>query len=231
MSESLRSIGSDEFFYVLQDNYDEHIELAIPMYREMHAELVRCAPEECSRFSVLDLGCGTGKTAAVFLASFPDSTVVGIDLFEGMLTHARRRLSPFGGRVSLHAGDFRTAPLGTGFCVVVSALAIHHCTPDEKQDLFRRVHEALEPGGRFLMMDWTKFTSPSLQETSALVSEKHARQQVDDPAIVDEWVSHWRAKNRPETVPDLLTWLLEAGFSSADCVMRYYGMALICAEK
>ncbi len=224
-------ICRDDFFFVVQDNYDEHIELAVPFYRQMHEELVSLCPKTDGPLRVLDLGCGTGKTSAVFLANFPGTTVRAVDLFEEMLSHARARLTKFRDRVEYVQGDFRQVPLGGGYDVCASALAIHHLLADEKRDLFFRIFQALAPGGRFLMIDWTKFRNVELQSLAAGVAERHAIETVPRAEIVRAWIEHWRGKNLPQSIEDLTTWLSEAGFPSAECVMRYYGMALICAEK
>jgi len=227
----IHDISKEDFFYVLKDNYDEHIELAIPFYREMHKEIVRFVPAGITSMRALDLGCGTGKTSAIILQNFPASTVRAIDLFDEMLRHARARLSPFEGRVEYVQGDFRSIPLGGAYDVCVSALAIHHHTPEEKRETFKRIGEALSPAGRFIMIDWTKFESPFVQRLSAAVAEQHARSSVPDEEVVEAWCEHWREKNIPDTVANLVEWLEDAGFAHAECTVRYYGTAMIVAEK
>jgi tRNA (cmo5U34)-methyltransferase len=224
-------ITRDEYFFIAQDNYDEHIELAIPFYRFLHQELIRIVPPTDEPLRVLDLGCGTGKTSAMFLENFPKSTVRGIDLFEEMLKHARNRLARFKDRMVYTQGDFREVDLGSGYDVCVSALAIHHQLAEEKRESFDRIFQALAPNGKFLMIDWTRFRSHALRSIAAEVAEQHVAESVPKPEIVRDWIEHWRQKNLPETVEDLIAWLLEAGFSSAECVTRFYGIALICAEK
>jgi len=224
------AITEDDFFYVSQDNYDEHIELAIPFYRPMHKELTRLVPAQ-GLTKVLDLGCGTGKTAAVFLRECPGVRVRAIDLFETMLKHARARLESFEGQVEYVQGDFREVDLGKDYDVCVSALAIHHSPSEDKKKLLSRICQSLAPQGRFLMIDWTRFDSPAIQAAAAEFAEEHARSCVPDQSIALEWMDHWRTKNLPETVEDLLLWMRQAGFSHAECVMRYYGLALICAER
>ncbi len=231
MTEVIRKIEDDEFFYVVNDNYDEHIELAIPFYRLMHDEMVRVIPRTEEEIRVLDLGCGTGRTAKTLLDSFPKASLRGIDLFEDMLRHARVRLAPYAEKITFERGDFRTISFEQGYDVCISALAIHHSTSQEKQDIFARVCEALKPGGRFVMIDWTKFKNPFIQETSASVAESNVAKSGAPTEIVSEWRSHWREKNIPDTIEDMQQWLLRAGFSSAECVVRFYGMAMICSEK
>lgn len=227
----LHEITQTDFFYIIQDNYDESIELAIPLYRTMHEEIVRFAPQSNGEMKVLDLGCGTGKTSAVVLQRFPSSKVYAIDFFDEMLKHARARLAPFAERFTFTKGDFREVQFGADYDLCISALAIHHSTSDEKKNLFARIHAALKPNGRFVMIDWTKFDSPYMQEVSAQFAEENAGKDITDKTVVSDWVHHWREKNIPDTVEDMMQWLTDAGFSSAECVLRSYGMAMICAEK
>lgn len=226
-----RQIGADEFFYVLQDDYDEHIELAIPFYKLMHAELIRCLPPAVGGLRVLDLGAGTGKTAGAILASRPNVTVTAIDLFESMMTHARARLVRFSDQVGYVVGDFMEVDLGRDYDVCVSSLAIHHQTAEGKKELFGRVYRALKSTGRFVIIDWTKFGSALLQELAAETAARHAEQAVPKAEIAQAWIRHWKEKNIPDSVEDLCAWLRDAGFSGAECVIRFYGIALICAEK
>lgn len=226
-----KRIEKSEFFFVVEDNYDEHAELAIPGYVEMHEALALCVPEKDGEMHVLDLGCGTGKTSYVFLHRFPQCYVVGVDLFEEMLRRARKLLQDFGDRFSPVRGDLREVPFGEGRDVCVAALALHHLPAPEKREVFRRVFRCLAPGGRFLMIDWTRFDNPALQEAAAKEAERRVRLKVPDPHIVSAWVQHWREKNLPETIEDLTQWMRAAEFSSVECVMRNLGMALLVGEK
>jgi tRNA (cmo5U34)-methyltransferase len=80
-------------------------------------------------------------------------------------------------------------PLPEGpFDVVFSALAIHHLAAAAKADLFARVAAVLAPGGRFVMADVIVPEDPADVVTPL------------DPGF-----------DLPEAVPDLLTWLQDAG--------------------
>jgi cyclopropane fatty-acyl-phospholipid synthase-like methyltransferase len=226
-----RLLTKDEFFFVGEDNYDSHAEQAIPYYRELHAEALRCLATEKPPQRVLDLGSGTGKTAHVFLRAFAGCKVRCVELFEEMQRHARERLEQFGPRVEHVLGDFMEVALGEGYDVCVSALAVHHQTAEGKRQLFRRIYDALAPNGRFLMIDWTRFETSTLQDLSYRVAEEHLRAHVEDQRVVDEWADHWKNKNLPETIEELTGWLRAAGFATAECAVRFYGMALICAAK
>jgi tRNA (cmo5U34)-methyltransferase len=230
--DSARRITQDEFFYVGKDNYDETVEMAIPFYALMHEEIVRIAAgRKSSSLKIIDLGSGTGRTSHALLSAFPGSRVRAIDLFDSMHKHARIRLAEYADAVDFVTDDFMYTDLGAPVDLCVSCLAIHHQTPAGKKALFERVHSALLPGGMFLMADWSCFASPLLDQISGRLAEQLARANIDDVKAADDWCVHWRTRNIPSATDDMCTWLRDAGFVHAECVVRYYGMSLVCAIK
>ncbi len=228
-----RHVTRQEFFYVLQDNYDEHAEVSIPGYLNMHTEMEQFASRRwnvSAPLRILDLGTGTGKTVELLLDHFPQSTAVAVDIFDEMLNHAQIRLCKYGNRVELRKGDFSDMLLEQGYDLCVSALAIHHQNPQGKRDLFSRIYQSLMPGGCFCMIDWIKFDDPREEGAALEAAEVHVRSAVPDK-IADQWVEHWRELNIPDTAENMCQWLRDAGFSFVFCPIHHYGMALIYAIK
>jgi tRNA (cmo5U34)-methyltransferase len=127
--------------------------------------------------SVLELGIGTGETARRVLARHPEAKLIGIDGSPGMVAVARDTLPA--DRVSVLVGALED-PLPEGpFDLVVSALAVHHLRADSKADLFRRIANVLEPGGRFVLADVVTPLNPSYVVTTI-------EPEVDHPSTLDE---------------------------------------------
>jgi len=227
-----RKIDENEFFYVVQDNYDEHAELSIPFYREMHMEMVRvlAACGISAPWRVLDLGSGTGKTSQAVLANFEVARLDAIDLFELMHEHASVRLREKGERIRFITADFMEHSFEGPFDVCVSALAIHHQNPAGKRHLFQKVHDALAPGGVFIMIDWTKFQSEFVSELAFQSARENLASRVPDAGVISNWEDHWRRKNIPDTVEDICVWLAQAGFTTPELAIRFWGMAMFVAR-
>lgn len=101
--------------------------------------------------SVLDLGCGTGALLAAILGRWPETDCTGLDLSEGMLGEARRKL---GSRARLVQGEAATLPFADGsFEVVVCTDSFHHYPQPER--VLEEVRRVLRPGGVFLLADTT----------------------------------------------------------------------------
>jgi tRNA threonylcarbamoyl adenosine modification protein (Sua5/YciO/YrdC/YwlC family) len=158
----------------------------IPHYDEFQDVVARAGAVGARR--VLDLGTGTGETAARLLAGNPDASLVGVDESEAMLRAASERLAD--ARVQLIVGRLQD-PLPPGrFDLVASALCVHHLDSGEKRSLFARVREALAPGGRFVLADVIVPADP-----------------------VDQVIELTAGYDRPDPLSDQLGWLAAAGFA------------------
>ncbi len=172
-------------FHFDPDSYLAMMRADVPRYDELQG-VVAAATVGLEVRRILELGTGTGETARRVLTVHPGARLVGIDSSEPMLEVAGADLD----------ADLRVQrledPLPDGpFDLVVSALAVPHLEADDKRDLFRRVREALVPGGRFVLAD-------------VVVPER--TEDVVTPATP--------GFDKPDSLPNLLAWLAEAGFET-----------------
>jgi tRNA (cmo5U34)-methyltransferase len=165
------------------EGYLESMLEEIPGYEELQAETAR-ATEGVQVARILELGTGTGETARRVLARHPDARLVGIDSSRPMLEEAQRALPDADLRVARLEDPLPEGP----FDLVVSTLAVHHLDAAGKVDLFRRVAEALAPGGRFVLAD-------------VVVPERPE----------DAVIPCTPGFDLPDPVPDQLEWLRAAG--------------------
>jgi trans-aconitate methyltransferase len=95
--------------------------------------------------TILDLGCGTGRHAAVIATRGAD--VVGLDADLDMLDKARRE-NPGIRFVAADATSYRLADLGVTFDACFSNAALHWMTPQDA--VLRNVRSALAASARFI---------------------------------------------------------------------------------
>lgn len=95
---------------------------------------------------VLDAGCGSGRLSAALLDRIPTGRLIAVDRSENMLSEARKNLPAFGERVSYLQTDL-TELVSPEPADVVFSNATFHWVLDHPT-LFRRIFEALRPGGR-----------------------------------------------------------------------------------
>jgi tRNA (cmo5U34)-methyltransferase len=158
----------------------------IPSYIELQ-EQVAAATEGVDARTVLELGIGTGETARRVLALHPGATLVGVDNSEPMIERARGELADVTFRRQRLEDPLPPGP----FDLVVTSLAVHHLVGAAKRDLFARVHDALRPGGVFVLGD-------------VVVPPDPADVRIEIDGVVDV----------PDTLEDQLAWLRDAGFDA-----------------
>jgi tRNA (cmo5U34)-methyltransferase len=177
---------------------------------------------------VLDLGAGTGLMSAFVAERHPQARFELLDGSPEMLAEAEQRL---GDRVAaIHVQDMADGLPDGPFDAVVSALAIHHLEDPDKRVLFTAVHERLRPGGSFVNAEQVAGPTPEL---TALYDERWASACRELGASAQEVAEAFerRKLDRCASVEDQLCWLREAGFATADCYYKDWGLAVLCATK
>ena len=184
------------------ETYLENMLAEVPSYPDLQDETAKATADASAR-TILELGIGTGETAKRVLDAHPDARLTAIDSSPEMVERAR---------AVVPQADLRVArledPLPDGpFDVIVSALAVHHLDGPGKEDLFRRVAAALEPGGVFVLAD-------------VVVPEDEADVITPIDGVYD----------RPDRVDDQLRWLRDAGLD-AETVWSYKDLAVLRARR
>jgi trans-aconitate 2-methyltransferase len=93
--------------------------------------------------TVLDAGCGSGGVTELLIERLPRGRVIAVDAAPSMADHARELL---GDRATVIESDLQELVLDEPVDAVFSN-AVFHWVPDHDL-LFRRMHDALRPGGR-----------------------------------------------------------------------------------
>ena len=101
------------------------------------------------KWTVADLGCGTGQVSEM-LAPFVAS-VVAVDESPAMLTAARRRLKGFA-NVSVREGDLGALPVDDESMDAALLFLVLHYTADPAE-VFTEIRRILKPDGRLLIVD------------------------------------------------------------------------------
>ncbi len=204
-----RNQNLKEFFDRKTVGYDD-VHLA---FMESKRALTEALPDGTAK--VLDLGAGTGLELIPLVERFPDVRITAADISEDMLGTLMER--PFAGQVTCVIGDFFETDFGSGFDAMISTSALHHFAPEDKVRLYRKVYDALRPGGLFVNADKTA-TDPAAQE-------EDFRQLAEDP-------HRWPHMDTPLTVGAECTVLEQAGFRMKEVrPLPNAGYFLYAAEK
>ncbi len=143
---------------------------------------------------ILDLGCGNGELARTLAQSDFHGTYTGLDFSLPLLSDAR--IQPPGFSISFHEADLTAADweqtLGAEHFSLITAFAVLHHIPgaELRRKIFRKIHNLLEPEGKFIQSNWQFLNSKKLKKRiQPWESAGLATEDVDDGDYLLDWRS------------------------------------------
>ncbi|MGH9163356.1 MAG: methyltransferase [Vicinamibacteraceae bacterium] len=151
--------------------------------------------------SILDVGAGSCAWSIPFAQRDRTAKITAFDL-QSVLSEAATIVQEFGVAecFRMQAGDYRTEEFGTDYDVVIFGNVCHIETPEANRQLIGRAARALKPGGRLVIGDMLpneERTGPPFPLMFAINMFLHG-------------------DGDTYTFGEYRTWLLDAGFASAD---------------
>lgn len=114
--------------------------------------LTRCVESLSSGIAVADIGCGEGHAINLMARAFPASTFHGYDFSPEAIDAARSEAFRMGlGNARFELQDVSELAVSKAFDLVLAFDAIHDQA--HPASVLRNIHQALRPGGTFLMVD------------------------------------------------------------------------------
>jgi tRNA (cmo5U34)-methyltransferase len=224
-------MGVAETFDRSARRYDASRRTLVPCFDGFYGSALAALPSDRMRaLHVLDLGAGTGLLSMLVASEYPRARFTLMDVAPGMLEIARERFADQAGRFEFCVGNLACVELPSDADCAISALAIHHLSAHEKAALFRRIFEALRPGGVFVNAEQVQGETPEEDAENRRSWRAEARAlgaSEEELALADERMS----EDQPSTVPEQLAWLSEAGFRDVACRFRHGMFAVLAARK
>lgn len=232
MNESERKEHVKQHFEHEATEFDERIVKIIPWYKQMLSSLVGVLPfDAAAPIKIVDLGCGTGTVTYTVKQAFPHASVLCVDLAETMIELAQKKLAMFHD-ITFRCADFESVMFDEKYDAIVSSYALHHIEDDAgKQRMYKKIFDALVPGGVFYNVDCVCAPSAHLHEAYMAAWKVFMRQSLTDKEIDDEIIPRYYCEDRPATIMQHLMWLREVGFTDVDVIFKSYGGALYGGRK
>lgn len=123
------------------------------------------------RSTILDVGCGGGRTIRKHAAAASEGTVYGVDYAAGSVaaSRAENRDAIAKGRVEVHQSNVSQLPFPDAKFDLVSAVETIYYWPDPAKDL-REILRVLKPGGNLIVINetykggrWSFLTGPVMK--------------------------------------------------------------------
>lgn len=182
------------------------------------------------KINILDLGCGDGIITHELLKVNNSISTTLIDGSENMLNKAKKRLNGFNHTHFIKASfqEIIDKNLIQGnFDFIVSSLAIHHLTMDEKKALFRSIYSHLDTDGYFLNIDVVLAPTEALEQWYLLlwkewIDERKAFLKIEGNYF-NEIIQKYKdpVNDKPDLLDTQIGALKSIGFKDVDCFYKY----------
>ncbi|MFA6872678.1 MAG: methyltransferase domain-containing protein [Bacteroidaceae bacterium] len=218
-----------EQFDQISEKYDSQRRILIPCYSDFYGIAVEWLHFKTFTPKILDLGAGTGLFSQFVLEKYPQAELTLLDFSEQMLTVARARFANLR-NVSFQVADMMAFQTEGKYDAVISSLAIHHLSDEDKQKLFKKIQGLLNEGGFFVNAEQVKDRTDYIH--SFYTERRHLRLERSELPKEAVEASYERNKlDQCASVSEQLEWLKEAGFKEVDCPFKYYIFAVLWGMK
>lgn len=158
-----------------------------------------------SDYTMLDVGCGGGRTIARLAAAAPDGKVYGVDHAPASVEATRRHnASAIAlGRVDVRLASVSTLPFDANTFDIATAIETHYYWPSLDDDV-REILRVLKPGGTLLLIaetyrgrrfDWMYRPAMALLGATYLTAKEHgdvfSRAGFSDVEVFEERRRGW----------------------------------------
>jgi ubiquinone/menaquinone biosynthesis C-methylase UbiE len=141
------------------DRYDTQVEVlfkgtANMMRRQALVPLAEAfAGRDQRKLRLIDIGCGTGRFLDFVKQAWPRLPVLGLDLSEAYIGHARRHLRRWS-RIDLVVAEAEAIPMPDNSCdAVTSIFMLHELPPEVRRTVIGEAARVLKTGGRLVLVD------------------------------------------------------------------------------
>ena len=126
-------------------------------YHQVLKSVLPTAPK-----SIVDLGCGAGRSTMTLQKTFPDATVTGVDLSPYFVTVAKRMEPEMAREIGcaaassirwIHAPAEETGLPSNSVDLVSVCLVFHELPTDAARSIMAEAYRIVKPGGHFAIMD------------------------------------------------------------------------------
>jgi tRNA (cmo5U34)-methyltransferase len=204
--------------------YDSERRRLVPCFDEFYGTAAELAARTCPASPrILDLGAGTGLLSSVIVQRVEGARLCLLDGSAEMLQRAAIRLASWKPEILVQP---LTDALPSGpFDAVVSALAIHHLSDDDKRGLYARILKVLSPGGIFINAEQVSGRSSRVQQLFEAVHLDCSRALGSSETEIQGAIERM-SYDRCATLADQIDWLDEVGFKDTECFYRLFRFAV-----
>ena len=218
-------VGEFTFDATVADVFSDMISRSVPGYASILSMIQQLAGRYCkANTNIYDLGCSLGAATFLLQSQAPSSCVIhAVDNSEAMVSrlHVSIKDLPESSerpQIEVHQADVVDFSMNNASFAVLN-LTLQFISVELRENLLRRIADALIPGGALLISEKVCFDDPTQQELLTELHHDFKRAH----GYSDLEIAQKRAaiENRlvPETIDDHSRRLSKVGF---DCVVPWF---------
>lgn len=209
------------FFDERAKGYDAHMQNSVSEFEKFYKAVAEPIKASDNVIEILDLGCGSGLELTYIFSKAPNANITGIDLSMKMLENLSNKFQEKIEQLQLIKGSYLDYPLGQNFYdYAVSVMSVHHFLPEEKTNLYRKIHNALTDNGIYIEGDYVVDS----KDEKELLAEYHKKMK----SLEKGQLYHI---DIPFTMQRQIQLLRNAGFSKVDIVKEGLNQVVLAAKK
>lgn len=144
-------------------NYDRYSKVQ----KKMASELIELTAEKIPKFldgkRAMDIGCGTGYLTRLLLENLNFSEILAVDIAEGMISEASKRIKNVNGAVEFRCEDIETAEIGADYDLIVSNAAFQWF--NDLANTTSKLFKAVNPNGLMVFSTFGEQTFLELNQS------------------------------------------------------------------
>lgn len=214
------------------EEYDLKISKAVPFYKESFDILISIILQsEIEPKRILEVGVGTGNLTDRLLKSFPDSSILGIDLVDKYLLQAKQKLEIYQDRICLEVKDINEFEFNENYDLVVSSYVFHHIENSTQNSIYENIFKHLNSNGMFINADFIDSSSLYFSNVFDKLRIQYMRNQgVNETSIKSDYIEH-RKLEIPMPLEEQMQFLTQIGFKDVECFWKYLNLAVFGGIK
>lgn len=223
------------------------IALAAPHYLNCERKLGEAVKQYFARktgkkFSVLEIGCGSGITSEIVLRADKRIQLTAVDNEPEMIRQIKKRLAKYAKEkrvkiVKADALEYVKKIPSSSFEAFVSGLTIHNFKTAYRNKFMKNVYRLLKPEGLFANMDRYAHDNPKVfaEWTKWQIGMyKKVFSKLNQPDLIKRWIDHEKYDARSDVIMKLKPAIIEMkriGFKDAKVVYRKKTYLVLTAIK
>lgn len=177
--------------------------------------------------SVLDIGCGTGNTAAAIRRLHKEAEITCVDPSQEMLNEAKAKVDA--DFVQSRIEDY--VPEKTYDCIT-STLVMHNVqTRQEREQIYKNVYNSLNSPGVYITADMVKGENDVTENLYMHMWRQFMLANLPAEEVDSKWLPLHKEKDVTFKISEQMVMLYDAGFRSIDIINKNISFVIMACYK